>query len=236
MAGVKKLFLGLLIGAISILVLSSCEEEDANNMALAQQCFNQLTDAGASAEANECLNYISNQTSSEAYALKCGLLFWQSGLRTTKVVNAFDQFESAPEATKESLFLSLLAIDADSSGASDPADVTLANSAYYNCKNSGSAGLIYLGSLTKLATQAANVAGNFNGDQMIDQCEANPASCATAENGQLLVELSEVYCAGSSADNEICESIETAIAVAGAGNYAGIISQFLIQIDPNTGT
>lgn len=232
MTEIAKLLLGSFLGMVCIVALSSCEDDDANKMALAQQCFDRLTDAGAAAEANTCLNYINSITSKEAYALKCGLLFWQAGLRTNKIVNAFDAFEVATDAAKESTLMSLLAIDADISGASDAGDVALASSAYTTCRNSESAGLIYIASMTKLATLAAMASGDFNGNNMIDSCQADPINCATAENGELLVNLSQVYCAGESADNEVCKSIETAINVAGPGNYAGIISQFLTQIDP----
>lgn len=216
----KFIFLAALIAG-SAFTITACEEEDMNKIAQAQECFNQITSTDPDTDADVCLAKINGINSSEANALRCGLLFRSGGLTSLDIVNAYEAQDSVPAAQKESALMDAL----------DLGDVSKATTAYNACEASGVSGLTYLGTMILLSTKVNQMAGADFGAQL-DACQADTASCADDSLGIALVGVEQLYCTGETASSQVCQDLANAIATGGS-NYTLIAQTFLENIDYN---
>jgi hypothetical protein len=203
---------------LGLSALSGCESNEDNAMNLAQNCFNKAT---TSAEADICLNYIAQFNSPKASLLKCGISFFKGGLTTNKIITAFDDYDEAPANQKEALLIERLALASNA-----PADA-----AYAYCNKAESPGMLYVAGLVRMGTYMKTAAGGTGDpDDLVDACIAAPSTCATAEMGQMLIDVGDLYCQGSSASQDVCTTLNSSIA-AHPGDPQGMIAAFLASIN-----
>ena len=89
--------------------LLSCEEDEDNKLAKAQQCLDGLNDGSAVAEAQACAEKVSGLSSPASYVIRCSVGFFVGNVRTTKIAQAFDAYEDAPENEKAQVLIGALA-------------------------------------------------------------------------------------------------------------------------------
>jgi hypothetical protein len=201
----------------STLYITGCETDEDNAMLKAQACFNKKRDGDSAAD---CLAMIAGFSSPEANTLKCGMTMFEGGVNTGAITDAFDLMEAAPEADKESTLMLQLVM-----GSVGEAEV-----AYGYCRDSGSAGLLYISTLSRMATVMDDIAsGASSPDELVDSCKVDAGTCQETI-GILITDMAGVYCIGASATNEVCT---TALAAIAAGGGPQSIGQFFLnQIDP----
>lgn len=210
-----------IVATVGLVFLSGCESDEDNAILKAQECFNKVNQTSVdSPAADACLSHISSISSPEASLLKCGIEFYKGGLTSTKMVDAFDEYDDQPENQKEAYLMSELSLS--SSGT--------ANAAYNYCKLAESPGMLYIATLIKLGTLMTLAGAGITPADIVDDCIADTASCATAENGQMIIDVASVYCIGESATDDVCVAMNSAI-LANPGDPAAVIQQFLSQIN-----
>ena len=215
---------------ISSLIFVSCEDKDDEKVFGAQKCFNGIDDSlagtgGAVAEVQRCIDKLGSVSNKDSQLLRCGIELWIGGINNTKIFGAFDQYEAAPENQKEATLMHQLVL------ADNPSGTATADRAYNYCKEAGAPGMIYVTALIKLGTyMQAAAGGTGTAADIVNECIANTGACSTAENGQMLIDTAGVYCIGESEENEVCQAMNAAIGN-NPGNPAGVIADFLAQID-----
>jgi len=209
------------VGFTVVVTLSSCEEDVDNTLAKAQQCLNKVVIPG---DAQACKDMVEGIEKPEAYAIKCSASFFLGGLTTTKIVNAFTLFDDAAENEKEAVLIENLALTS----------TTVATAAYDECAKAGIPGLLKIAALVQIGTMVDSQAGGDVSAQ-IDACIANPGSgagqCDLTSIAESALLLSDSYCKGESADEQICIDIASAEASAG-GDLEALATLLLNQIKP----
>lgn len=221
-------FAVIALSLTGLLVFTGCEDDEANSIAKAQQCFDNITDTDANTAASSCLTIISGLDSPDANIVRCGLLIREGGLTSTALIAAYTSSDGAATNEKEAAFMNALTLSTFSSGSSTTNQASLANTA---CQKSGLSGLAYLGTLVLVGTNVNSVgAGDFG--TRINACVADTANCANAELGTALVAAESLYCSGGAADEQVCIDLNNAISTGGS-NFELIAQTFLNAIDYN---
>lgn len=224
--------------------LSGCKSQDeADAIAKAQKCLDEVS---VYSEADSCLSYVEEYTSQQAQILKCAILHTSGGLMETKIIKGYNALKDSTITNKEAAFMAVLSLDKPDL----TTGLTKAKKADAYCQETGVPGLKYLSSVivagTALAATTAAITGgttiNENSSatdinnaitNLMNQCAvvspATPdASCDDnlATIGTAVAALSSSYCANESADSEVCNDINDAVAA--AGNNATNIGQAVL--------
>lgn len=202
--------------------LTSCESEEDNKILAAQECFNKLSDAASDAQVDACLAKIDGIESNGAYVIRCSGEFQKGGLTTAKLVTAFDGYKNELPANQEAFLIDQLALD-------PPA--TSADQAYSDCAKTGIPGLNYIATLSRFGTKVKHLGGGGSIATSISNCVADPTLCDNQAIGEMVVNMSDLYCKGDAVDQQICIDIASAEA-ASPGNFAAIAAALLAQILP----
>lgn len=210
------LLLSLLIGTSVLLV--SCESDEDNKIALAQECLNDLTDSSTNPEIQACIDKVSGIETPQAYTIRCSARFLSGGLTTSKIVTAFKDYDDAPANEKEATLIDNLALTS----------VGAADAAYADCAKTNVPGLLYIASLTRVGTLiVVNGAGGGDIQQAIDNCESGAQNCNLTAIAESVLTLSDLYCKGDAAQEQVC--IDIATAEANAGGDLEQLAQILLN-------
>lgn len=224
----QKAWIFILLIFSSVFLLS-CEEENDNKVARAQECLNHATPATA----QTCFDMVAGINTQHANVVKCGASFLTGGLTSDKIATAFENSKDASDADKESVLIEALAFTDNTPAV----DINAANNAYTYCSLSQLPGLNYVAALCRVGTMVVNATGGTGDPGGIDSdltnCVNTPANCDMDAIGQTVVELSDLYCAGEAADDQICTDINSAIANNAPGDYEAIAAALLLYFDPN---
>lgn len=222
----RNLLLFFLIGATPF--LSSCNDtaKEMDDLAKAQECLDNVP-LGTPTAADACLQYVEKYTSQQANILKCSIYMTSGGLMEDKVVKAINALNNTAIQNKEAAYMSVLALDNPTTTGYDKA-VT----GNQFCQASGVPGLSYIGGLVVAGTLMAKTMANLgvpldinNPDasvqNLINMCTTNPPdpACVTDVTtlGQTVSTLADLYCnSSSSQDNEVCTTMNSAVANAGS--------------------
>src|SRR5262245_32876876 len=103
-----KTIVALLVVCAGLSILTSCETEESNDLAKAQDCMDKINSANY-ATADRCMAYVAKYDSQQANILKCAISFLDTGLTTDKVVAAY-QALSQSAASNDAVFMTALAM------------------------------------------------------------------------------------------------------------------------------
>ena len=215
----------ILIVGLLCLVCTSCENEDMDKIAQAQDCLDNVPSSNP-ASASSCMSYVDGLESQQANIIKCSIKFLSGGLTTTKISDAYKQLNDNSVTDKEAFYISMLALS--------PA--TLATEAATYCERSGVKGLIYLANLSVVGSMMMDAIGVTGVPDATDvqnaltTCASAPNTCNDTAIGSAVIVVAESYCAGTSADSGVCSQINAAIAAAGT-DPAAIAQQIYALLD-----
>lgn len=222
---------------LSPLFLSACEEKEMDDLARAQDCLDKVEDSNLS-QANTCISYVAKYDSQQANIIKCSGKFLAGGLTTSKIIDAYKEYDNASNNTdKDALFIGYLALSPSST----------ATDAVTFCRKTGVDGFIYLADLAVVGSIVKDVGdalgsgfSNPPTSQQIDDalaaCQATPvpAQCQPEVIAGAATSLANSYCSKPSAkDDEVCKDINSAIAQAG-GNTDEITKALTCLLDGKT--
>lgn len=218
-----KKWIGLIAVATLSLGLLSCNQDEMDDLAKAQQCLDGIPQSDPG-KATSCLSYVAKYSSQQANILKCSIYMTSGGLTENKMVAAYKAVDNEANNNREAAFMSLLALNVP--------DVTTgyntAVTADGFCQLTGVPGLQYISGIIKIGsymakTMAAYSTVDFNDpaavttavNDLITKCNADPrdASCPTdlSAIGSSASVLAEGYCSADAADSEVCENINAAV-------------------------
>ena len=153
---------GLVLLSISLLTFSGCEDKDDAEIYKAQFCLDRA--APGSADVAACVANIQNQTSKQAYVLKCSADFLTAGIDEVKIVNAIENMDGDDNGSNPStVLMDNLSFQTQTPIASNN---TLAAQAVTNCSLSGSDTLKALAEMASVSTFMYVATG---GGQTIEQ-------------------------------------------------------------------
>ncbi|MCH2532927.1 MAG: hypothetical protein MK008_00625 [Bdellovibrionales bacterium] len=240
-----KLKIAILLLAL-LAFATGCEDEAKSKIYDAQACLDNLdetvpyTDLRTAADA--CQNKLGTVTTQEANTIRCSARLLMGGMTANRFAKAADQMDGA---SNEAALISVLSLKGIGSSTADKQTDAkdLAKSMFNACTNSGVPGLVYIAGLSLTGTVMTNtVTLNCNGnpnasldecsedelitqaDQIVSDCQSG--SCEPESIGQAAVAISDAYCTGDKAEEDICVDIEAAI-TAGGGNSSTIGEQLL---------
>jgi hypothetical protein len=209
---------------ISTALLTSCEDAEDRKLASAQKCLNGVGDrtgVDLSNYAQMCMDKIAGMDNVQANNIFCAGYFLKGGLTNSKIITAFDLYNDAAEADKEAVLIENLSLGVGGTAVAD------SNSAYTYCSKTGVAGLIYVASLCRIGTFVDQAAGATIDDQIQDFIDNASAGDQTAV-GEMIDDLSEVYCQGEAKESNLCIEINSAKQAAGT-NYEQLAEILLAQ-------
>ena len=237
----------LKIALISLALLAfatGCEDDAKSKIYDAQACLDNLDETVPYTQlrtaADACQNKLGTVTSQEANTIRCSARLLMGGMTANRFAKAADQMDGA--SSNEAALISVLSLKGI--GSNTPEKQTdaknLAKSMFNACTNSGVPGLVYIAGLSLTGTVMTNSIAIGCGGGDMTQCteeqlvtEADnivntciSGSCEPESIGQAAVAISDAYCTGDKAKEEICTDIEAAIQ-AGGGNSSSIGEQLL---------
>lgn len=201
---------------LSPLFLSACEEKEMDDLARAQDCLDKVEDSNLS-QANVCISYVEKYDSQQANIIKCSGKFLAGGLTTSKIIDAYKEYEDAGNGSnKDALFIGYLSLNPSSA----------AKEAVTFCRKTQVDGFIYLADLAVVGSILNDAAGGFSNpptqteiDNALSTCQSTPSSCEPEIVAGAVTSLANSYCSKPSAkDDEVCKDINSAIAQAGGNN------------------
>lgn len=223
---------------IAAFILTGCEKQELNDLAVAQKCLDDVPSSNPAA-AEACFQYVAKYTSQQADILKCSIKLTGGGLSASKIVAASKVAKDSGVANKESLYVAYLALD-------DPDRYERAKIAYQYCLDSQLTDLEFVGGLAKVSSMLAEVAGgNFDINDpsgtasaiadALDDCVTNPggSGCDMDDVGETVASISEAYCSSASSDEDVCTDINDAIAEAG-GDATEAAKHFMCKLQNKT--
>lgn len=209
----NMVFLALILSVSFMSV--GCETENDNKEAQGQACL----DNASQSTAQTCMDLVEGVTSSKASLVRCGSIYLLQGFTTQTFTNAFDALKSPPAGQNTTLAM-MSYVSFSNTGGRNPTND--ANFALSECQKSGSGGLAWLASSTKVAT-LLNVAGGgalTPGDAA--SFEGQLGSVPDADLGAAALVAYDSYCGtGSAAGTAACEEFSAAVAQ-GGGDAASI--------------
>lgn len=230
------LILGMLVMTFS---LSSCEDEEANNIAKAQDCLDKITSTNF-ASAESCMEFVNKYDTQQANIIKCSVKLLAAGLTTQRIAKAYTAISDSTYTNKEAALISIFALDA-----------TKATQAQGYCTKTQLNGFIYVANMVLIGSQMAaaaaaagipgytydpTVPSNFptdaEVDAILDNCTSDftTTNCNHAAMGAAVETISESYCAGNNADTDVCKKINEAVTAAG-GDQALVSKQLFCLLD-----
>lgn len=197
--------------------LMGCEDKELDDLAKAQDCLDKVSDANY-ASAETCLSYVAKYDSQQANIIKCSGKFLAGGLTTSKIVDAYKEYEDADAgASKDGIFIGYLALTPSSK----------AKEAAPFCRKTGVDGFIYLAELAVVGSVMGSIGGVDFTDGVTEAelttiantCQATPANCEPEVLAEAATNLAESYCASPSAEtDDVCQDINSTISQANGNN------------------
>ena len=205
----------MILRLVSIIMMAilfiSCEEDETNKIAAAQNCLNE---AGQS-NAENCLSYIQGLTSKESFIIRCSEDFISAGITTSKLADAIINRDN--QTTNQSSVLGMMA----AFSFSNQADV---EQAYSNCNKSGVESFVLFASLARISTNLVDIGGLLstvaNGEVPTQQemetivnniLSSNLDSSNAEAIGEAAVSIGAEYCNREGASETVCNDINTAV-------------------------
>lgn len=211
----SKIFI-MSLAAISVLFLISCEDADDRKIASAQKCLNGIGDRTGTDLSNyvqSCMDKIAGMNNEQANIIFCSGYFLKGGLTNSKIISAFGAYNDAPSEEKEAVLIKQLSLG-DSSVPDAKAN---ADAAYHYCQKTNVPGLAYVASLCRIGTYVDQMnCGGSCADirDAIDHFVGNIGSGASDADkqavGEMVNDLSTVYCQGEAKESNICIEINSA--------------------------
>lgn len=208
----SKWILWVVIVASSLFNVS-CEDDDDNKLASAQECFDNLPDSAPDAAAQACEAKIAGLTSPESYVLRCSVRFFLGGVKTTNIIAAFDAMEGASSNLKAATLMTKL----------KQTNLTFAESTRDACKQSQVSSLDFLATVSFTGTAMLDGTGATFVDinnptsgeitAMLSDCASG--GCNNAAIGTAVVSMYDSYCLGDTATTPVCSDIYSAIQTGG---------------------
>lgn len=238
-----KLFKFLISSLFIPLILLGCANKEGDAISLAQNCLDQIPPDDGS-QALRCIEFIEGFSSQGSDIIRCSAYFMSGGLTTRRIVDAFKKLENNDDDRKESLFISLLALDS----------IEVAQNADLFCKRTGLATYSYLSNLAVIGTTLQTVfgGGRFSDlteeelkeavQETLEGCQGNGSNAELISNCQAqaqvlagsAVELSNSYCTTEKRKEEkVCQDIQGAIA-ASDGTNEQITAALFCLLDKKT--
>lgn len=238
-----KLKIAILLLALTALI-TGCEDDAKSKIFDAQACLDNLDENVGYEQlrtaADACQNKLGTVTSQEANTIRCSARLLMGGMTANRFAKAADQMDGS--SSNEAALISVLSLRGV--GGTTPERQTdakdLAKSMFNACTNSGVPGLVYIAGLSLTGTVMTNsIAVGCGGgdmtqcneqelineaDNIVSACQSG--GCEPESIGQAAVAISDAYCTGDKAEEEICTDIEAAIS-AGGGNSSTIGEQLL---------
>lgn len=237
----------LKIAILSLALLAfatGCEDEAKSKIYDAQACLDNLDETVPYTQlrtaADACQNKLGTVTTQEANTIRCSARLLMGGMTANRFAKAADQMDGA--TSNEAALISVLSLKGIGSNTSEKQTDAkdLAKSMFNACTNSGVPGLVYIAGLSLTGTVMTNSITIGCGGGDMTQCteselvtEADTivsdcisGSCEPESIGQAAVAISDAYCTGDKAKEEICVDIDAAI-TAGGGNSSTIGQQLL---------
>ncbi len=230
------------IAISTVFLLTSCAKKtDADKVGEAQSCIDNSTAATVSS----CVEKVDGLTSSESYTIRCAAKLIKEGFdNPTKLLAAVENLDNNSGSTSNSNgTLGLMATLSFTSASTPEANRTSAEEAYSYCLSSGSKGLYMLAAFARMATDIAAIANTVTGLDCLQAgqtCSAtqlesaiNNATVADASAGvvgAVALTVYETNCSGGQSQNEeLCNTINSAVAEAGGSLDPDIIGAALLS-------
>lgn len=202
----RKLLLSL---ALSVLVVTGCEEKDDDNISKAQECLDKASQAS---DATACLTIIDGINNDKANRIRCALKILESGTTQDDIISAFQAMDSGTEEPLIEIATILGLGDYDTSGTVDAADVSVANGIKDICYQSSSIGLKTISQLIVFGTTAQQYATLPDDPSDV---ATNIGSMGDAEAGTFAIDVYNLYCVPAYSNQDICSTLDSAGAVSG---------------------
>ncbi len=144
--------------------LISCQKSDTNDLQDAQLCLN----TAPASEAMNCVSKISDNTTENAYKLRCSAVFIANGFGSpASFITALDQIQNGSNnagcaGNCSGSLAAMTSLNFGSTGGPTGAAMTAANTAFSECNNSGVGIYSQISSLFKIGTLLTTTAGSTN--------------------------------------------------------------------------
>ncbi len=203
----KRVFLVLLV-----VPMMACESEELQNYANARECVNNAT----AASVQTCVAALGNDQSPRANKLRCAAGFIEQGMDNTRLAQIFSQAQGEDSSNLELFSRSL--VFGSSSGPGDAVSKAQQTKTY--CKNSQSVGMTMFGSMAYSATLMASTFGGWDGTYADFESDGSDfTNIVDASNdtelGNNVIDIQNAYCSLESAQDDVCNQINTIINNAG---------------------
>lgn len=213
----------LLVSSL-FLVITSCAEKDADKVGDAQQCINKATKTTALG----CLSGISGLDSEAANAVKCAAIFISEGLSDPARMYEIVQNSSQPGNSGVNSAFGVLAFQGNDS-VTDATDVTKSTLSSGYCRKSKSPGLMWLSSLTSIATTVATVAtppydaSSIQSGMLAIAAGGDPVAQAAIGTAAVTAYTSNCANGGAQQDSQFCADFAAQINACGGSSNAACI-------------
>ena len=234
----------LVLLPLVLLATTSCEDKEADALAKAQKCLNEVPQS-APTTASNCMDFIAGYDSQQAKILKCSIVITSGGLMEDRIVDAFEILENddIPDAQKDAALMVALTLDRPTlTGIGGGFEKAQQGDAL--CRQTGVPGLMYLSGLVLAGTSMAKLLADLGQtidltdpssadpdsiesafNELINRCApvgADPAGAddTTCDNtlptlGAAVQNLAANYCNAENADEGSCTEIDAAVEAAG---------------------
>ncbi|HMN68764.1 MAG TPA: hypothetical protein PKC28_09535 [Bdellovibrionales bacterium] len=210
------------LALISVFTLASCKSgEEADDLAKAQECLDEVTEANY-ASAADCLPLVKDHDSQQAKILRCSILMTSGGLTETKIVKGYKALENDQIPNKEMAFMAVLALE-------DPANtgIDIATRGNEQCQGTGVPGLKFISTMILAGTSLAKtmvmngITIDLNNPgaaatALLAQCGVDPIPPNCQQNvaslGPAIVDIAQNYCDQEDADDKMCIQMTSVVA------------------------
>ncbi len=216
---IKALLLGSLFS-----VFTSCAEKDADKIGDAQQCINKATKTTALG----CLSGISGLDSEASNAVKCAAMFISEGLSDPARMYQIVQNASQAGNNGVNSAFGVLAFQGDDA-LTNATDVTKSTLSSAYCRKSKSPGLMWLSSLTSIATTVATVAtppydaSSIQSGMLAIAAGGDPVAQAAIGTAAVTAYTSNCADGGAQQDSQFCSDFAAQITACGGSANAACI-------------
>lgn len=174
-------FIWVCVAAVAAtLTLSGCAQPDSDKVADAQDCLDRSTAATALA----CLSKVEGLTSSSAELIRCSAYFIDQGFSDAERLAAVAEQLNSDDGNSGDATMNILSFMAFSNlKYTMPENFSLSETSFSSCAKSNSPGLIYLSSLTRIATAALNILPGYDPASGVAPTEAQIRSVMCQPGG-----------------------------------------------------
>ena len=219
----KHLFFLFTFCSFSLLALTSCEEDADNKLAVAQECFDNVSDSAPAADALACEAKLGGVTTTESYVLRCAIRFFVGGVRASDIISAYTAMDGASEDDKAAILIAGLS---HTDGSTDNEKRDNALSTQSACNSSGVPSLINIANLSYAGTLMTTYGSSTDPNVFLANCD-NGGVCDDAAVGSAVIALYDSYCIGDAAEEPTCQEINNAIAAGGSDPSAVALQLYM---------